>query len=649
MAFRLALWSALGSALLAGARDCSKEDCEEAELLQHKKWSYNDLQYIVLPVSEDSDTYLRKTKPKVALTTRGGGTRAQSGVTGQLRALEDMGLLDEVDQMQAISGAGWAMAPYLFAPKEHFSSRDLLGETTFGKLDDLSLAAIATPKGQLIATCNASLQTYLGVAAQIGVAPEILWNVVVGATYLCPFKVNAAIPAWPFPGLCTNDNEDQLWVEKKEQLLRIKGLNRKLKVDNALVQQRTKVSHLLFQSTLISPEGYLPQGDKIISVRFSPDFSGTPFFADEETVDFEPINTSKFSNLGPLDDVLIGGGLVDNFAFMATEEPRKMPETVPHKFLGRSKLIETPVTLQQAVGYSSAALALLGLYSPEGLNNFTGGAFAPPIAHDPFLFTGRRPYWPISLGRSGDDSVKNFYLGDGGSVENGGLPEAIRSGAKCTIVLLNNQRPIDTSVVGDWCNPPAAVLANPLLLLGPNGIEGDAATYDYFGIALPIPNILYLAGFDYSNNHIFATSDIFPVMCEAVNLRTAGKPGVVYKKLTTIENTHWGIEAGKKVGVTFVFTEVTQDWLDELPEETSAAIAAGAFDTTGNVDAVFSPWPFSFPHLSTNQPQGENAEFVSMSNQQANLYSSLTEYTLRVNEDKVRQCMGLDDDDDGYY
>lgn len=50
---------------------------------------------------------------------------------------------------------------------------------------------------------------------------------------------------------------------------------------------------------------------------------------------------------------------------------------------------------------------------------------------------------------------------------------------------------------------------------------------------------------------------------------------------------------------------------------------------------VHPPDVFSFARPNASRAQGENAEFVSMSNQQANLYSSLTEYTLRVNEDKA--------------
>ena len=56
-------------------------------------------------------------------------------------------------------------------------------------------------------------------------------------------------------------------------------------------------------------------------------------------------------------------------------------------------------------------------------------------------------------------------------------------------VLLNNIRPIDRSVVGDWCNPNPNVTANPdLLLTGNFGLEIDAALYDYFGIAFRDPD-----------------------------------------------------------------------------------------------------------------------------------------------------------------
>ena len=94
-----------------------------------------------------------------------------------------------------------------------------------------------------------------------------------------------------------------------------------------------------------------------------------------------------------------------------------------------------------------------------------------------------------------------------------------------------------------------------------------------------------------------------------------------------------------QVDVLFVFTQISEDWLEQLDPATKEAILNGDFNTKGKVDGV--PWRFSFPHLSTFQPQGEGAESTAIGIEQANLYSSLTEYSLRVNEHKLRQCMGL--------
>lgn len=94
-----------------------------------------------------------------------------------------------------------------------------------------------------------------------------------------------------------------------------------------------------------------------------------------------------------------------------------------------------------------------------------------------------------------------------------------------------------------------------------------------------------------------------------------------------------------QVDVLFVFTQISEDWLEQLDPATKEAILNGDFNTKGNVNGF--PWPFPFPHLSTFQPQGEGAESTAIGIEQANLYASLTEYSLRVNEPKLRQCMGL--------
>ena len=108
-----------------------------------------------------------------------------------------------------------------------------------------------------------------------------------------------------------------------------------------------------------------------------------------------------------------------------------------------------------------------------------------------------------------------------------------------------------------------------------------------------------------------------------------------------VEESHMYITGNvlMQVDVLFVFTQISEDWLEQLDPATKQAILNGDFNTKGNVNGV--PWLFPFPHLSTFQPQGEGAESTAIGIEQGNLYASLTEYSLRVNEPKLRQCMGL--------
>eukprot|EP00913_Durusdinium_trenchii_P028161 g26404.t1 len=175
---------------------------------------------------------------------------------------------------------------------------------------------------------------------------------------------------------------------------------------------------------------------------------------------------------------------------------------------------------------------------------------------------------------------------------------------------------------------PEPILANPLLLLGtPLGLQ--QSIYDYFGIALP--DTILRAGLDYSNNHVFETSEIFSLFCRAQELRDAGDATVVYRKYTTLENRHWGIQAGKKIKVVFVWTEKTVKWELQLPDKTQAAINSGAYDSPGTA---------GFPYLGTFSPKPDGSDFTAVLPEQGNLYASLTEWSLRQNQEKLQKCMG---------
>lgn len=133
----------------------------------------------------------------------------------------------------------------------------------------------------------------------------------------------------------------------------------------------------------------------------------------------------------------------------------------------------------------------------------------------------------------------------------------------------------------------------------------------------------YPKGLDYSNNKIFDTPELFPLFCEAQQLKAAGKAVVVNRTYTTLENLHWGIDAGKVIDVVFVWTELATDWFNELPAETQQAIIDGDFNSPGTP---------GFPYLGTFSPKPDGSDFTAVLPEQGNLYASLTEWSLRQSE-----------------
>jgi len=608
------------------------------------------LTFRVIPVNFIRPSFFKRRAKKNAVTMGGGGTRAMAGTTGQVRALLSMGLLDEVDEVISLSGSSWSMS--IFAYGKGFTKEELLGSATFGSLDQLTLVNLQVPNGKILSKTVLPISVSVVTFAALGSPANRVFDFAIAATFFCEFGINGFVPVTQ---TCFNNNENQIWTTSEERLAWINKTNPHLKLDNALVANGNLKS-LLLTSTLLAPVGYNPSNDSIVSIRLSGDFSGTPYYADCRTVDYEPWNSS----LPPLDDVVVGGGIMETFAFLATNPPES--SVFPRRGrrgswrdpsyhqrndrgLVKAEVVDDGILpLQEAVGLSSAILAMLGVSSPDFLKQFfidpiqqaSGRNLTAEFAEDPYLFAPRRTYWPVVAGRfqpKGDIKAKEFYIGDGASIDSTGMLEGIRGGAECVVVLINNGWPIESKGTVNFCDAAtqAAILANPLLLLATtSGLGPQQSVYDYFGVA--VPNLILKAGLDYANNQVFETSEIISLYCEAQTLREQGEAVVVYRNYTTLENKYWGIKAGKEVGVVFAWNEKTQKWLDELPNETQTAINNGDFDSLGGQ-------PGFFPFLGTFFPSG--ADYTQLKPEQANLYASLQEWSLRQSQAKLESCMGL--------
>ncbi len=148
-----------------------------------------------LPADLAEDDLARR---PVALCLSGGGFRSFACVAGQLRALMDGGVMDQVGLVSAVSGGAWAAAAYAYAPGDvrgRLGELPPVGELTLDRLAaSIDEGHLAFPITQFDA---------LGLARRLheeGVEQSRLFSRVLGEQLLAPLGVEAT------PGLLAADD-----------------------------------------------------------------------------------------------------------------------------------------------------------------------------------------------------------------------------------------------------------------------------------------------------------------------------------------------------------------------------------------------------------------------------------------------------------
>uniref|UniRef100_A0A7S1W0B7 Uncharacterized protein n=1 Tax=Alexandrium catenella TaxID=2925 RepID=A0A7S1W0B7_ALECA len=343
---------------------------------------------------------------------------------------------------------------------------------------------------------------------------------------------------------------------------------------------------LVMSGTLLSPDGFRASKDNAISLQMSPDFTGAPFYPDNNSVAYAPTQVAG----GPLEKVLIGGGMVESFAWGGPAPPQRKAqaggEAVP--------LVApaSPLSLAKAVGISSAAFA------GEATQLLNMGENLNPQAY----------VWPVtSAWHPRPQKALPYQLGDGGNLENTGVLAALQRGATRIVAMINSDIPLDPSA--NLCAPapalslPGRVTSQLANLFG--FLEGSSgATYN-------------------TRNQVFDSSEFMPLLCEFQGLKSQGRPLVLRKQLVVQANTWWGIAGGTSVDVAFSLLDSAFAFQDQLPQETQAALSQGPIGGLSgfpNFKTTFN----NFPDLTRYTPR------------QINLLAALTEWSVTQNAELFR-------------
>jgi len=497
-----------------------------------------------------------------ALCISGGGSRSLAATMGYLRGLREQGLLENIDLISAVSGGSWAAALFFFAKMD---LNVLLGQRQLGP--ELTMDALAQEPPPMGVVATTLMNDILLKLVTQGVPWHMLWVRAVAEAVLKPFGL---------------DSLESYMAADRFQLGAILAKNPQLNASSFLLPHPDRPKALVFSGTVEAPDGYRAGNDNAVSLQMSPDFSGVPFVPNNRAVNYEPSPGAKGA---PLHEIIVGGGMVETFAFGG-------PEPGEGQSGGRSVELQAPLmplSLARAVGISSAAFA--GAASRLGLPGVDTGAKLDPQAN----------LWPVtSSEHPGPIPAMTFQLGDGSNLDNTGLIPALQRGARRITMLIN----ANVAFRGDrgFCgssptrpDPRGTITTNIL---------------DKFGWESPSDGI----GF-YEHNTVFEKDAIFPLLCDFTRLQDHGLPLVSKQRLTVQTNERWGLRGDFDVEVLFVMLAESQAFLNTLPDETQAELAKGQAGPFGG-----------FPNFKTIF---QNSDLTALSRVQVNLLAAFADYTVK--------------------
>lgn len=472
---------------------------------------------------------------------------------GQLRALESLGIMKSIDAISSVSGGTWASSVYMFST---MSMDDLLGTAT--SPSNLTMDVLRQAPAALGATVvdSNTLWTVASLSSA-GVALNRLWQEAVSKIILEPFGLN---------------DKETFMAASTAAVAAIIGKNPDLSSWSFLTPVADRPKVFIMGGTLLAPTGEHVNNNSV-SFQMSPDFVGSPFYPNGENVSYQTT-----------ENVMVGGGLVETFAFGGTQPtPQSAGEEVS---LPSPRL---PFTLSDAVGISSAAFAAL-------FSNYTRtlSSLNPTI-----------DYWPVMQAGEVQPSIE-FQVGDGANIENTGVLEVLQRGARKILWFANTADPLATRDEFDFC-----------------GLSSGAAVAPDGKISNEISNKFGYGQAHFVVDTIFADSDFAPLVCELQKLVEAGQPAVVHKSMQVLPNPWWGIVGGYNVELVLFYNEVSTAFLDELPADTQAELAKGSSGAFG-----------SFPQLATIGPN-TILQPLDLRAEQVNLLAAYSEYAVRQNQNVI--------------
>lgn len=460
----------------------------------------------------------------IGLCLSGGGSRALTCAMGQLRALDHLGLMDQIFAISSVSGGTWANSLYTYLPVS-ISDADFLGTPVL----DPSLLTVT---GSLPYALDQLTQNNLGrVPGRLGVLRDLgeilrlklewgypnseLWQGLIGHSVLRAFGL------WePDPAAQHYDTHYFSWTASYLQL---------------------PGGALAHNPGLSLNDFYTVERKRPFMV-----FNTAIFVDDDTSADLVPFEANfmlgvrqPFPTAGS--GATIGGGFLESLAMNGSYVRDSGGNEVAVSAPGRH------YTLADIVGCSSAA-------------------FAQEFEEEHPELSGLVPrynYFPIA--NRAQVPTRSYRYADGGSLENLGMNVLLARGISRLLVGINTDEGIrmeDGIIVVSSDLPPLFGLQPYVRGKGYVPYSQD-----------PGRDAVRL----FRHNQVFPTSAFASLQQALWDKRSKGLPIVVKQALPLLTNTWYGVPGGGSVDVLWMYNDQVDAFWQQLTWE-----VRGAIDIAGN-------------------------------------------------------------------
>ncbi|VAW60527.1 hypothetical protein MNBD_GAMMA11-477 [hydrothermal vent metagenome] len=333
----------------------------------------------------------------------GGGTRSLAACMGQMRALNELGVLQNARYISCVSGGSWASAAYTYYRAGPADDTELLGKDP---------GAPEMREWGAEDWSNSLKTTHLGYPATADFAQTLkknlehkshneAWIDAVGEIYFRPYGLDSR-HYFSYSSEVVNaiirENTD---------------LQPGLSADQFILPRENR-PFLIINATLLWPVEALHKVSRVLQ-QFTPLYVGNPFLLQlEEKYIFEKPTTMQ-----------TGGGFLDTFAFQSGG-----PNAAAGEWL-EMPAPEEPFSIWHASGISSSAYG----YDAARVDF---KSVVPQVN-----------YWPVSESDASQSIVAEQYISDGGNLENLGIMALLQRQVETIVVFENSNVPISKDEKGN--------------------------------------------------------------------------------------------------------------------------------------------------------------------------------------------------------